>query len=113
DEAARAAAVVRRLRDFFRNHATELQFTDMEHLLCQAVDAQSARAAAEGVQLYCSAESNLPPLWVDRIQISVVLRNLIANALDAVGHQPAESGGHSVEVRAVRRNTEVVVSVID
>ncbi len=82
-EANRAGDVVRHLKDFFRHRSTTLQLLDMDTLLHTAVATQRPRAAAAGVQIEVSAAPGLPQLWVDRVQIEVVLRNLVANAVDA------------------------------
>ncbi|MBL8349075.1 MAG: MASE1 domain-containing protein [Burkholderiaceae bacterium] len=82
-EANRAGEVVRRLKDFFRHRATELQPADLGELLREVVESQRPRAEAAGVRIDASVEPGLPPAWVDRVQIEVVIRNLVANAVDA------------------------------
>lgn len=87
-ESYRAAEVVRRLRDFFWNGTTRLEPVALGTLIDATVASFAARAPAEGVRLIIDPA---PPwtLLVDPMQIQVVLRNLLANAFDAVASQPS------------------------
>jgi len=82
-EANRAGEVLRRLRDFFRTGATQLESFPLARLVSQAVVACQTRAEREGIVL---SVGELPPatLLADRLQLEVVLRNLLANACDAL-----------------------------
>lgn len=98
-EAGRAADVVRRLREFFRTGAMHLETVDVADIL-RDLGAQFERQFKEhGVRMNTGA---LPPapIRVDRLQIELVLRNLIANAYDAVLLQPA--GYRQIAVSATR-----------
>ncbi len=87
-ESFRAADVVRRLRDFFRTGATRLEPIALGDLLASAAAPFTAKAQQLGVEL---AIDPAPPcaLLADRLQLEVVLRNLLSNAFDAVAEQPA------------------------
>lgn len=89
DEAQRAGAVVQRLRDFFRSGAAQLRSVAAPSLLGTALDAQRGRAAALGIALESDLPPTLPAVLVDPVQLGVVLRNLLANALDAAAAAPA------------------------
>jgi C4-dicarboxylate-specific signal transduction histidine kinase len=82
-EAHRAANVVRGLRDFFRTGATHLEPLGLAQLIEESCAPFMARAAARGIQLNLVPFSPLL-IWADRVQLEIVLRNLIGNALDAV-----------------------------
>lgn len=87
-ESFRAAEVVRRLRDFFRTGATRLESVALGELIVAAGAAFAAKAERQGVELTVDVS---PPcsLLADRLQLEVVLRNLLSNAFDAVAEQPA------------------------
>ncbi len=89
-ESARAADVVRRLRDFFRTGATRLEVIEIGALLTVAAAPFVERARNLGVDL---AVGPAPPVsvFIDRLQLEVVLRNLLSNAFEAVAAQPAGS----------------------
>lgn len=86
-ESDRAADVVRRLRDFFRSGATRLEAIYLADLLDAALPPFAVKAQQGGVELTVDP---LPPfaLLADRRQLEVVLRNLLANAFEAVAEQP-------------------------
>ncbi|HZO04551.1 MAG TPA: ATP-binding protein [Burkholderiales bacterium] len=87
-EAQRASEVVRRLRDFFREGRTRLERVPVVELLESARrDAQDSRIGSFAV----SGDSGLPYVLVDRLQIELVLRNLIRNAAEAMDGAPGAS----------------------
>ena len=93
-ESGRAAEVVRRVRDFFRTGATQLEPVAIGMLMSTAAARFSERALTERVELHLKPSPTV--VFVDRLQIDLVLRNLLANAFDAVSIQPA--GTHRIEV---------------
>ncbi|MGL4408379.1 MAG: ATP-binding protein [Zoogloea sp.] len=104
-EAFRAADVVRRLRDFFRTGATQLERTRLDSLLAAAIGPFEAKAKQTGIEL----TMDTPPacgLLVDRLQMEVVLRNLLSNAFDAVSEQP--NGENRIRIIAQAEGTERV-----
>jgi two-component system, LuxR family, sensor kinase FixL len=113
-EAARAGDIVNRLRRFFRERSTELQASDLRELLAEAVASQARRAEELRVRLALGEVQELPPVWIDRVQIAVVLRNLLANAIEAAADRPDTDGGlSSVDISAVLQGDAVLVSVVD
>lgn len=92
-ESSRAADVVRRLRDFFRTGATRLEPVAIDALLAAAA-APFTRRAEEGRVAFAVAPAPAVTVLADRLQIEVALRNLIANAFDAV----AEAGERRVAI---------------
>lgn len=96
-ESFRAADVVRRLRDFFRTGATHLEVITLSELLAAAIPPFAAKALQQGIELIIDPA---PPctLLADRLQLEVVLRNLLSNAFDAVAEQP--TGRRRIRVSA-------------
>lgn len=86
-ESFRAAEVVRRLRDFFRTGTTRLEPVLLAELLPAAAAPFRARAEQAGVEL-ALAPAPEGIVMADRPQLEVVIRNLLANAFDAVAAQP-------------------------
>lgn len=85
-ESSRAADVVRRLRDFFRTGATQLERFGLDDLLASALASFASKAQQQGIELSLGAV--FPCLiFADRLQLEVVLRNLLSNAFDAVDEQ--------------------------
>ena len=98
-EARRAGEVVRRLRDFFRTGATQLEAVPLAELVAAAAAHYQTKARQAGVR-FCVAEVPELMLLADRLQLEVVLRNLLSNAFDAVA--AADAGARQVSIRAER-----------
>ena len=98
-ESGRAADVVRRLRDFFRTGAMKLEPVDVRQLVSGMTQQFFAALREHGVLLEVG---ELPALAVqaDRLQIELVLRNLLANALEAV--QACPDGARRITLTAER-----------
>lgn len=111
NEAARAAAVVHRLREFFRTGSTALQIVSVEQLLQRGLAPclESAREQAVAIEW---GEVEDCHIAVDPLQMQMVVRNLVANALDAAAARPAPP--RRVRLSARREGaSEVCVRVED
>ncbi len=97
-EARRAAEVVGRLREFFRTGTTRLEEVTVGSLM-EAAQRIGRRLDPSGdVAFRVETSVGASVLLVDRLQIELVLRNLIANAFEAIANLP--SGERRVSVSA-------------
>ena len=112
EESRRTSAVVRRLRDFFRSGATRLEWLGIDVLAEKVAQSLHGRAEAHGVTLAVQASGHVRPLLMDALQMEVVLRNLMMNAMESAIAARGAQG--RVEV-AVETNPagEVLVAVRD
>jgi signal transduction histidine kinase len=101
-EAQRASEVVRRLRDFFREGRTRLERVPVAELL----DSVGRQAGVDALTV--NGEPNLPDLLVDRLQIELVLRNLVSNAAEAVDPAP----GRGMVALSARRHDSQHVRIV-
>jgi C4-dicarboxylate-specific signal transduction histidine kinase len=92
-EADRAADVVRRLRDFFRAGSTRLERVDAGELLQAARRLAESAPGTRPIRIETTAAETLPVLFIDRLQVELILRNLVANAVDSLA-MSAPPGGH-------------------
>lgn len=104
-ESARAGEFVRRMRDFFRTGAADVERTAPSDLIEAAHDQVRDRLGRHGVQWTSRIEPGLPAVAVDRVQIGAVLGNLLANAIEAVVAAPPP---RAIEVRARRSGDDMV-----
>ncbi len=111
-EAGRASEVVRRLRDFFRAGTTRLEQVPVEELLAATRRIGQQLIGPRAIALEARGDAGLPPLYVDRLQIELVLRNLIANSVESLN--AASSEGACIEVTAERHDAgHVRIAVAD
>jgi two-component system sensor kinase FixL len=91
-EAERASEVVRRLRDFFRAGTTRLEEISVAELV--SIARRIGEATVEGRRISFTVEHReaMPALFIDRLQIEVILRNLVANAVDSVTDAGRQGG---------------------
>ena len=106
-ETERASEVVRRLRDFFRAGTTRLEPVTAEDIAAAAERIGRQVIGTRAVELEVQREPALPALYVDRLQIELVLRNLLANAVEAL-----EGGTGQVRVALGRSGEERMRVVI-
>lgn len=85
-ESGRASQVVSRLREFFRTGAMQLELARVADIFAVLSEQFALQCAAQHTQLTLLADPRLV-VRADRLQIELVLRNLIANAFDAVQAQ--------------------------
>ena len=104
DESLRASRVVRRLREFFRAGSMRLEPLAAGELVDMI--GRVGRELTQGTAIRFSHESGsgLPGVSADRLQIELVLRNLIGNAVDALAeHKPH---GGQIKVSVTRESTQ-------
>lgn len=110
-EAERAAEVVRRLRDFFRAGTTRLEEVQVEDLLSVVRRMGETAIESKGFSFDISNPSPMPALFVDRLQTEVILRNLIANAVESVSGADRQNGRIGVLVqRHGDKHLQIVVT---
>ena len=83
NEALRATDVVRGLRSYFISGASSLGQTSVNALVDKSLQRFSSRANKEQVSLVTVYADTDHDVWVDAVQISTALGNLIKNAIDA------------------------------
>jgi signal transduction histidine kinase len=111
-ESKRAADVVRRLRDFFRTGSTRLEDVAIVELAGRVVDSLRTRAADKQVVLRCVAYGSVPVLLADPLELEVVLRNLLTNAMDAVVNASPETRTVVLDI-GVDSTGDITVTVSD
>jgi signal transduction histidine kinase len=110
DDASRAGTVVKSLRDFFRTGSTQLHEVSPETVLIESIVSNLRRAETINIRIENQITEGLPLVWMDPLQISVVMRNLIANAIDSAA---TSDGNGLVMVGARIVDSELQIEVRD
>lgn len=101
-ETGRAAEIVRRLRDFFREGTMRLQPLEAADVVASARRIAQQLIGTRPVTLETSTAPGLPAVLADRVQIELILRNLVANALEALPEGRGSLRVHAAPADAAR-----------
>ena len=83
-EAARAGAIIQRVREFVRKREPDRRPTEVNSLVDQTLSFMRAEAAKYNVGLKFEPAGGLPQVDADRIMIEQVIVNLIKNGIEAM-----------------------------
>lgn len=83
-EVKRAGAVTHRVREFFCSGAAKVQPVAVEAILQGVADTARPRAEYAGISLAVETAPGTGRIAVDRVQMEIVLHNLVSNAIDAL-----------------------------
>lgn len=112
DEALRAGEIIHRLKDLVRRRDGTRELCDLNGLIRQIEHLADVDARLHQVDLRLDLAAELPPVWVDAIQIQQVLLNLIRNAVDALD-EPSTTDRELRVSTSVSEHGVVHVSVSD
>lgn len=84
NEAERASNVVRRLRDLFGSGTTTLERMSLEDMITSVGNSFLSAGSEDGITLELVNPIPDVELYVDRIQIEMLFRNLLSNAKDSL-----------------------------
>jgi two-component system sensor kinase FixL len=97
-DSARAGKIIDRMRTFIKGSPVAMQSFALEDVVHDVFSLLRHEATSRHVELDLNLPPGLPPAYGDRIQISQVILNLLANAMDAVEGQ--SSGARQVLLQA-------------
>ena len=88
EQAERAGQIVRRMRDFLEKRADSHGVEDIVMIAEDAMALGLIGAKIPAVAIHFQPAPDLPPVFVDRVQIQQVLVNLLVNAVEAMAVSP-------------------------
>lgn len=107
EQVERAAAVVRRLREFIRLGRSEAVAVPVTQVIALARQFCEVDLERHGITLDVDAPASLPAVLVDTLQIQQVIINLIRNAVDAI----TEAGRYDGRIVVTARHDGGLVSI--
>jgi two-component system sensor kinase FixL len=90
-ETRRASEIIRRLRSFIRKHEPRRESADINAMVTDAVHMLEYDLKQAAIRLEMSLSPEVPPVFVDQVQMVQVMVNLLRNARDAMV-DPAAKG---------------------
>jgi two-component system sensor kinase FixL len=116
-EALRAAAVLQRLREFYRGEGARLELTDPLSVCARVAAMLRDRMGRSAVEFELQARESLSRVMIDRTQLEIVVHNLLSNSLDALDTldalPPPRVQRRRIEVSAVQAGPDVLIAVDD
>ena len=110
-QSRRAAEVVQRLRKLVRSGTVSKTRQDINNIIKNVLLLFEYEIKKSNTHLQFKAPEDLPPLFVDEVQIQQILVNLVKNSLDALTGAGVENGVIEIEVQLAEE--EIVISVSD
>ncbi|MCK9637045.1 MAG: PAS domain S-box protein [Methylobacter tundripaludum] len=89
-QALRAGQIIHRMREFVKSHSKHRSTADVNCLIHEAVSLCTDELKQNGIKLIFELKNNLPPIYVDHVQIEQVIINLIRNSIEALQNLPAK-----------------------
>jgi C4-dicarboxylate-specific signal transduction histidine kinase len=111
-EVQRTAEVMRRLKDLFDSGTTRLERVEVADLLEAARRIGQSSVGNAAIALDVEPPPPLPALFIDRVQVQLVLRNLLANSVDSLAAAPRNAARIRVTARPAGADM-VRISVCD
>lgn len=111
-ESERASNVVRRLRDFFRVGAVHLEIVSIGTILSTVMQQFSEQFRKHDIIFIAGSIPDIS-INADRLQIELVLRNLLANAVDSIVGGTREGRYIKLSGELLYRGTKLRLSVED
>jgi len=103
----RTGEVTRRLRELFRSGTTQLEPVAASELLATARRIGENVIRAAPVKLEIGDGAGLPALYIDRVQVELVLRNLLANSVESL--QASKTRDPVVRVALEAQSSEMML----
>ncbi|PHV02692.1 PAS domain-containing sensor histidine kinase [Iodobacter sp. BJB302] len=110
-QAHRAAAVVKRIREFVQKRTPHCEPCDINAIASNAFELIDTSARSQGVRLHFNLGGTLPLIAADEVLLGQVVLNLLRNALDASSEQPQSR--RDVWLATYCDETSVCLSVCD
>lgn len=112
DEALRAGAIIRGLRNLLRKTESQRALAEVNDLLREVIDLVRADARMRQIRIVTRLADGLPLLPIDRIQIQQVVLNLLSNSFEALSDNAGDD--RVIEIETVRHDDGTVeISVVD
>jgi signal transduction histidine kinase len=111
-DANRAWEIVRRLRALSRKADPEYRSLNINDLVTETIPLLRREIASHGAALHMDLHSDVPPVAGDKVQLQLVVINLVVNGIQAMAGTIGRENSLTIRSRR-RRGNGVLVSVID
>ena len=110
-EAERAAEIIRRMRELVNKEVPRREHNEINNIIEVVIKLLQPKIKTNHVTIKRELMSNIPKVYVDRIQIEQVLINLVNNAIDAMKKTPLLK--REIIIQSGYDETNVQIKVFD
>jgi PAS domain S-box-containing protein len=111
-QSLRAGRIINRMKEFGKSHSYQHLSTDINDLIQDVNDFCMIELKQNNVTLNFELTNDLPPVFVDCIQIEQVIINLVRNSIEALHDLPKNTGKITIQSN-LAANNHIQISVID
>ena len=112
EQASRAGDVLRSLRTMVKKHESETTRIEVGQLVADTLKLVEMESRSANIRFESVISRDLPPIFVDGVQIQQVVLNLIRNAIEAIEEAGIATSLIKIGVSGTAEN-EIAVSVTD
>lgn len=109
EQALRAGAIIRRLRDFVARGETEKHIESLNRMVEEAAALALVGVRELGVEVRFDFDAGVDRVLADRVQVQQVIVNLVRNAVDAMEASPRRE----LNISVGRQDDQALVAVSD
>jgi C4-dicarboxylate-specific signal transduction histidine kinase len=110
-QVVRASEIIRRLRDLLSVGQRHRSRTQLHVLIREVVDTLAAEFKAARIRVRLQTSKKQPAVAIDDVQISLVVQNLLRNALEAMQQGPVS--GRILTIATQNNREQVQISISD
>jgi PAS domain S-box-containing protein len=112
NQVTRISKIIRDLVDFSRPSNYELQVTDINKNITEAVEITKVGAKTKSIDIESILNKNIPPLPLIADQLQQIFVNILLNAVDAISEKENQQGNR-ITVTTDMNDDEVIINISD
>ncbi|PIE61686.1 MAG: PAS domain-containing sensor histidine kinase [Desulfobacterales bacterium] len=116
ENVARAAGVIKHVRDFSRQSERSLKKLDVNDPVSDVFKVLGHQISSHAIRVELNLADDLPQIRAEHNRLEQVFINLVTNAIDAMDEKAAKAQGHVDKVLGIKtwsESDQVCVSVVD
>lgn len=112
-QVTRISKIIRDLVDFSRPSNYELELTDINKVIYEAVEITKVGTKAQDIVFETNLNPNVPPLPLIADQIQQVFVNILLNSVDAIIEKKRNNKVEKISVKSENTDSEVILTFTD
>jgi len=111
DAGGQASRILGRVRGLAQQSTPQCHAFDLNAATREVLALASTQISADGIELVCQLQDNLPPVLADPVQVQQVISNLLLNAIEAMNGQQGQV--RRLQVISKKQQHQAELAIID